>query len=409
MKSVAEYIHDNWDRFIHSPEDPCRGIARLPKPYSIPCASETDPFTDFYYWDTYFTNLGLMLDGRLDQVENNLDNIAFFIRHIGYMPNASHLLDRSQPPLFTRGVWDLYQHTGDVEIIKKYINEILGEYRFFQCDRMTPVGLNRFGCNTIKSKLDEVYYWLPPRVGYYKEKYEEQMDLAENLMCIAESGWDFNPRFTTDENKFAAKKFAHLDLNCLLYDVECKIAKMMDILGEPEKKSEFLKNAKERKKKMEKYMLNKENGVFMDYNYEDDSFSRVVSCASMYPFAVGLSDDKEAAKKVLEKLELDFGMAACQYRGEDEKYYQWDYPSMWPSNIYFTCYGLDRIGMKEDALRIAEKYIKTVDKCYEETGKLWEKYDATDGTVSVTSEYETPEMLGWTAGVYRYIEEKLFK
>lgn len=407
MKNVKEYIYDNWDRFIHDPDEPSRGIAKLPKPYSIPCANEKDPFTDFYYWDTYFTNLGLMLDGRVEQVENNLENIAFFIRHLGYMPNASHLLDRSQPPLFTRGVWDLYEYTGDVNIIKKYMEEIMMEYNFFRLDRNTPVGLNRFGCNTTNMKMEEAYFWLPPRVDEYMDSYEEQMDLAENLMCIAESGWDFNPRFATDEKKFATKEFAHLDLNCILYDVECKIAKMNAVLGNEEAEKEFLDRAIERKEKMEKYMLNKDNGIFMDYNYEKDCFSKVVSCASMYPFAVGLSDDKEAAKKVLERLELEFGIAACEYRGEDAKYYQWDYPSMWPSNVYFTCYGLKKIGMEEEAKRIAEKYIKTVDKCYEETGMLWEKYDATEGSVSVTSEYETPEMLGWTAGVYRYIQENI--
>jgi neutral trehalase len=31
---------------------------------------------------------------------------------------------------------------------------------------------------------------------------------------------------------------------------------------------------------------------------------------------------------------------------------------------------------------------------------LWEKYDTLTGAVSVAKEYESPEMLGWTAGVY---------
>lgn len=40
--------------------------------------------------------------------------------------------------------------------------------------------------------------------------------------------------------------------------------------------------------------------------------------------------------------------------------------------------------------------------------KLWEKYDASVGVVSVTKEYKTPEMMGWTAGVYLYLCQ-LFK
>ena len=43
-----------------------------------------------------------------------------------------------------------------------------------------------------------------------------------------------------------------------------------------------------------------------------------------------------------------------------------------------------------------------VNENFEKTGVIWEKYDGRDGSVAVTSEYQTPEMLGWSAGVYRY-------
>ena len=46
---------------------------------------------------------------------------------------------------------------------------------------------------------------------------------------------------------------------------------------------------------------------------------------------------------------------------------------------------------------------------FEKTGKLWEKYNAESGELDFNSEYGTPEMLGWTAGVYvvckNYIEK----
>ena len=80
---------------------------------------------------------------------------------------------------------------------------------------------------------------------------------------------------------------------------------------------------------------------------------------------------------------------------------------MWPSNVYFAYNALKNVGLIEDAKRIAQKYMETVERCYAETGVLWEKYDASIGKVSVTREYDTPEMMGWTAGVYRYLEEEL--
>lgn len=77
---------------------------------------------------------------------------------------------------------------------------------------------------------------------------------------------------------------------------------------------------------------------------------------------------------------------------------------MWPSNVYFAYVGLKRIGLEEDASRIAKKYIDTVERCFEQSGSLWEKYDALKGTVAATKEYDSPEMMGWTAGVYCFLK-----
>ena len=51
------------------------------------------------------------------------------------------------------------------------------------------------------------------------------------------------------------------------------------------------------------------------------------------------------------------------------------------------------------------KYIDVVRKMFDETGRLWEKYDALTGEIAVTSEYVTMPMMGWTAAVYRYFVE----
>ena len=409
MSKVTNYIKENWAGSIHTPDEQSRGIIKMPRPYSVPCANIKDVFSDFYYWDTYFENLGLMLDGKAGQAENNLDIMAYFIKHLGYMPNANHLIDRSQPPLFTRGVYDLYQHVKDTKILRKYIKEILREYRFFKFDRGTELGLQQHGTHSSRAILLEQYEALCDRVGESRETIDEQIELARDFLSIAESGWDFNPRFDTKEKRFAVRDFVHLDLNCLLYDVERKIAEILRLLGDCEQSKIYDEYADERKAKMEEYMLDKESGIFFDYNFKNNEFSSVVSCASLYPFAVGLSDDKEVAREVLSRLELPHGLAACEYRGQDAQYLQWDYPSMWPSNVYFAYVGLKRVGLIEEGERIANKYLNTVEQCFEQTGSLWEKYDAKQGVVSVTQEYETPEMMGWTAGVYRFLEEDMKK
>ena len=62
--------------------------------------------------------------------------------------------------------------------------------------------------------------------------------------------------------------------------------------------------------------------------------------------------------------------------------------------------GLLHYGYKEDAYRIARKYVNVVEKCFGETGHLWEKYNVVEGNARVVDEYKMPAMLGWTFGVY---------
>ncbi len=404
---MCSCIKYNWEKTIRQGGEAVNGIIKMPFPFSTPCANEG--FVDFYYWDTYFANLGLMHDGFVRQAENNLDNMKYFIDALGYVPNANNILDRSQPPLFTAGGYDLYRFKNDTGVIEKYADSIWAELNFFQYDRMTPVGLNQYGTNAARVELKNACGWLCQRVDEkLPEKEEERIHLARNLYAIAESGWDFTPRFRTEESGFAADEFAHLDLNCNLYDAEQKAAEMFRLV-ERSKEAEVLEErAKLRKERMDRYMRDPHTGIYFDYNFKRDRLSSVLSCASFYVYTAGISDDAQAAKEALRRLELTHGLAACEERPGDT-YLQWDYPCMWSSNVYFATQGLLRIGLAEDAKRIAGKYVNTVDKCFAETGLLWEKYDGTSGKVSVTNEYETPAMMGWTAGVYLEMQELIQK
>ena len=68
---------------------------------------------------------------------------------------------------------------------------------------------------------------------------------------------------------------------------------------------------------------------------------------------------------------------------------------------------LEKYGFDADACRIAQKYIDLVDKIFDETGNLWEKYNVTDGSIDVVDEYKMPTMMGWSAGVYLAASELL--
>ena len=181
---------------------------------------------------------------------------------------------------------------------------------------------------------------------------------------------------------------------------------MLEIIGEsPEP---FLSNAAERKARIQQYFYDEKQGIYLDYNFVDDKFSEIVSAISAYPYAFGISSDAEGMKKVLKTLEYPYGVTPTPDRGEDV-YYQWDYPCAWPAATCLIYQALKSLGMDEDAKRIAKKYNDTVDRNFVKTGRLWEKYDAVNGEIGQSAEYDTPEMMGWTAGVYVYFDEELKK
>ena len=399
MNTVTEFIQKNWLKTVKEPSL-SNGVP-LVKPFSVPCIDQG--FIDFYYWDTYFSNIGFIIDGHTDQAENNLDNIAALIKELGFMPNANTITDRSQPPLFTRGVYDLYIKTGEKRVIEKYLPSMLIEQDFFARERVTPTGLNAYMTTSTEQGLI-TQYPLSGRVGEFFDEYKDKLRLATNLVAIAESGWDFTPRFKGEKSRFSADEYAHLDLNCILYDAENKLSFMLNEIGD-ERAKEFNNREQKRKELINKYMLNKDDGLYYDYNFKENAFSPIFSAASFYPFALGISADKVAAEKTLKRLEYDFGISACEYRGDDD-YLQWDYPSSWAPLVYFAFTGLENAGLKTDAERVAKKYLSTVENCFITTGSLWEKYNATDGSVAVSKEYKTPQMMGWTAGVYRFLKEK---
>ena len=88
----------------------------LPKPYVVPGGR----FREIYYWDSYFTMLGLAESGHWDKVASMVDNFAYELDSWGHIPNGNrtYYLSRSQPPFFSLMVELLATH--DSQALEKY-------------------------------------------------------------------------------------------------------------------------------------------------------------------------------------------------------------------------------------------------------------------------------------------------
>ena len=98
-KTVEENIETLWDVLARQPDKKGGSLIPLPWPYIVPGGR----FGEIYYWDSYFTMLGLKASGKNEMLENMVNNFSYLIDTLGYIPNGnrSYFIGRSQPPFYS--------------------------------------------------------------------------------------------------------------------------------------------------------------------------------------------------------------------------------------------------------------------------------------------------------------------
>ena len=403
--SVRNYISESWDSSLRvQQEDTPDSLLGMPFPYTVPCSEGM--FNEIYYWDTYFTNVGLIEDGRVEQARYNTSDLLHLVERYGFVPNGNRLwyLNRSQPPYLARMVADVFDANPDTLWLAAAWPMLESEYRFWMTERLAPCGLNRYGWTDPTEK--DINGFISSASRRMRTDFRELGWSAEELRefglhCIAEceSGWDYNPRFDR-----RCGDFCPVDLNSNLYGMEMLMARFAKILGKDPIIWE--QRAAERRELILKYLYNPSAKAWFDYDYVNDTHSKVVSAAVFSLLFNEVLSPEEAAgvHEMLAPLEYRGGLAVC----EDAAYpfeYQWSYPNAWPPTTFVAVEGLLNYGYRRDALRLARKYIRSNTKAFQATGQLWEKIDCRNGKLPVDREYGTPAMLGWTAGSFVHFYE----
>lgn len=393
---VENYIKKRWENTVRHVPVNQGDLLGMPYPYTVPC--QKGAMQNNFYWDTYFTNIGLLRHERTDLAQSNTDNLLWEVEQYGFVPNGNRtfFLNRSQPPFLSMMVQDVFDATQDKSWLRRAVEILKKEYQFWQEQRSTPNGLNRFFHHASKGELLEFYRdVVEHRLGIEAADETEQMQLGAHHLAEAETGWDFNPRFAQRCADFNA-----IDLNSLLYCYETNFAKFSQLLDEPDTES-WLAQAARRRRLINEFCWNEAVGMFYDFDFKNQKQSKVASLASLVPLWAGLAAPEQAREtaKHLKRFEFEFGVSCCE-KNINSFLYQWDHPNGWPPLFEMTVKGLARYGLLEDARRIAGKYISLVVRNFEATGDLWEKYNVVTGTTEVKNEYEMPAMLGWTAGVF---------
>lgn len=389
----------------------------LPKPYIVPGGR----FREIYYWDSYFTMLGLQKAGRTKTIKDMVDNFAYLINKYGFIPNGNrtYYLTRSQPPFFAAMVQLLTQHNKDVKLAD-YKDALEKEYHFWMkgVDQLS----NGKAINHVVKLSDGTilnrYYDAgdQPREESYREDFEAAKltkqapaTFLRNVRSAAESGWDFSSRWFADGKSYhqiITTDLLPVDLNTLLYNLEMAIAAANTEAGNQTKAALFTQKANQRKAAILKYFWNKKQGFFTDYNWKNRSFSSQLTLAGAFPLYFKLATTAQA-KAVKEKLEKNFLKTGGLITTLNTTKQQWDAPNAWAPLQYISITGLHNYGYDKLADTISARWVNLNISVFKETGKLMEKYNVVaPNSKGGGGEYPLQDGFGWTNGVLLKLMKK---
>ncbi|HEY8400375.1 MAG TPA: alpha,alpha-trehalase TreF [Cytophagaceae bacterium] len=410
--SISEHLNHLWPYLTRQPDTIKNStLIPLPFPYIVPGGR----FREIYYWDSYFTMLGLQVSGRKELIKNMVDNFAYLINTYNHIPNGNrtYYLSRSQPPYFSLMIQLLSEETGK-DVLTDYLPALEKEYLFWMdgantltkdCTQYRRV-VRMPGGHILNRYYDDLPY---PRPEAFKEDVlialnssKNKDEVFRNLRAGAESGWDFSSRWFADSSLASIRTtdIIPVDLNSLLHHLELTLAKGYKMEGDLIKETMYMARAKARKEAINKYLYCQKQGFYFDYDLTNNLPTYQKTLAGAYPLFFDLADKKQAekVKVTLESQFLKTGGFVCTLVNSGE---QWDWPNGWPPLQWITCKGLLNYGYSSLAQKAMQRWVILNKKVFEATGKMMEKYNVVDISVKAGGgEYPLQDGFGWTNGVY---------
>jgi alpha,alpha-trehalase len=423
------------------------GLLYLENKYVVPGGR----FNEMYGWDSYFIIRGLLRAGRVELARGMVDNFFFEIEHYGAMLNANrtYYLTRSQPPFLSSMFIDVYRATQkdgrpDKVWLERAYADLNKDYEMWTHDPHLAgqIGLSRyydFGegppAEAVQDesgfyrKVAQYFFLHPSQADDYvvettpgsnqatptlpvaglpyslqvcdvsltmargecekARHFKLSADYYKGDRSMRESGFDVSFRF--GPFGAATHHYAPVCLNSLLFKNEKDLEQISLWLGRPADAEKWKRRAEERRKLIERYLWNDEEGLFFDYNFQTETMSSYKYASTFYPLWAGLATP-EQAKAVASNLK-DFERPGGLPMSTEETGAQWDLPYGWGNIEMLAIDGLRRYGYNADADRISYEFLSTVAENFRRDGNIREKYNV------VTRSSEAHVELGYEMNV----------
>eukprot|EP00045_Choanoeca_perplexa_P013060 m.145870 g.145870 ORF g.145870 m.145870 type:complete len:662 (-) comp16225_c0_seq2:1120-3105(-) len=445
MAHFASSVHNIWPKLSRksSPavqENPGRhSLFALPHPFIMPGGR----FREQYYWDTYFVLRGLVFCDMFETARNTVENFAHVIHQLGFVPNGMRVYyaTRSQPPLLSAMVRLLHNVSKDDALLKELAPALAIERDYWTlppCPINHTKTLSRLNITlkphtkcrnasksiTITTPDSDVTFAryfadtdLPRPESYgvdvkladdrhFVDKRRRQ--LFRDLATGAETGWDFSSRWLSSSDDLAsirASSIVPVDLNAILVDYDRNLAFIADKLGWTNG-SDYRSAAEARAKAMMKTMYNSTTGRWNDLLLPDgQQITDRYSAAAYVPLWANITQDKTVLNQVLASLQASTGLLKVGgvVTTQLKTTQQWDSPAAWAPLQLLLADGLahmDNTTAKDVRHSIMCRFLNSMALGYNNTGYMFEKYDAFQPGQSGSGGEYTPQLgFGWTNGV----------
>ncbi len=410
--SIEEHIDSLWTVLTRQPKEENSSLITLPNPYVVPGGR----FREVYYWDSFFTMLGLQVSGRIDLIQNMVDNFSYLLDKFGHIPNGNrtYYVGRSQPPFYALMVRLLSVEKGE-KILVDYLPFLEKEYQFWMSGKDQLTNENKSFRRVVKMQNGAILnrYWDEndsPRPESYKEDVELSQQstqkpeiLFRHLRAAAESGWDFSSRWFRDEHDFGSihtTEIIPVDLNCLLFYLEKTLSEVYNLKIDAENAVKFQVLAQNRKESIQKYCWNETQNFYFDYDFVENSHKKYLTLAASYPLYFGIST-KSQTEKVAQILSEKFLKQGGLITTLTKTKQQWDAPNGWAPLQWIAFRGLLNYDIIKLAQSIKNNWTELNRRVFKETGKLTEKYNVDDKVLETGGgEYPNQDGFGWTNGVF---------
>jgi alpha,alpha-trehalase len=414
----------------------------------LPFAVPGGRFNEMYGWDSYFENMGLLIDGKLELAKSMVENFNYQITHYGKILNAnrSYYLTRTQPPFFSSMIREVFEAMPikDLDWLRKNLQICIKEYETVWMEtgkRLTQNGLNRYFAQGIglppeteAGHYDEILKPYADKANlsiYEYEKFYYERKISNKTLddyfvhdrSVRESGHDTSYRLEgicADMNV--------VELNAMLYKYETDFAEIIQLYFNNNfeynstiyNQEYWFSKSESRKKIINKLLWNEQESCFFDYNFKTQKQNIFLSATNFFPLWAKIATQEQAdlmVEKHLSKLIFLGGIAGCSQEAlqtidAKQMQRQWDFPNGWPPHQIVIWQGLINYGYHDKAQELMYRWLWMITKnACDYNGTVPEKYDvvlashkvfAEYGNQGTDFEYITREGFGWMNASFQY-------